>query len=86
MRDLQLSLNATPRLNVLGALYLLGGTFVLITLGKVFLGAGYSWAWAFFPLAASKLYMMGFFTYVVQRPWQPFEAEAEAQERNSGDS
>ena len=72
MRDLQLSLNATPRLNVLGALYLLGGALVAILLGAVFLGAGYLWAWAFFPLAAGNLYVIGFFAYVARRPWPSF--------------
>ncbi|WP_055925855.1 hypothetical protein [Agreia sp. Leaf283] len=73
LRDMQLSMNASPGLNVAGGVFLLLGAAIAIALGIVFVGAGYAFAWGLFPLAASKLFIIGFYAYVARQPWVSFD-------------
>ena len=73
LRDMQLSMNASPGLNVAGGVFLLLGAAISIALGNVFLGAGYTFGWGFFPLAAGKLFIIGFCAYVARQPWVSFD-------------
>ncbi|WP_374946419.1 hypothetical protein [Agreia sp.] len=66
---MQLSMNVSPGWNVAGGAFLLIGAAVAIALGNVFLGAGYLFGWGFFPLAASMLFIIGFYAYVARQPW-----------------
>ena len=73
LRDMQLSMNASPGWTVVGGVFLLLGAAIAIALGNVFLGAGYAFAWGFFPLAASKLFIIGFYAYIARQPWVSFD-------------
>lgn len=75
LRDMQLSMNASPGLNVAGGVFLLLGAATAIALGIVFVGAGYTFAWGFFPLAAGKLFIIGFYAYVARQPWVSLEED-----------
>lgn len=75
LRDMQLSMNASPGLNVAGGVFLLLGAAIAIALGIVFVGAGYAFAWGFFPLAAGKLFIIGFCAYVARQPWVALEED-----------
>ena len=75
LRDMQLSMNASPGLNVVGGVFLLLGAAIAIALGIVVLGAGYTFGWGFFPLAASQLFIIGFYAYVARQPWVSLEED-----------
>ncbi|MDN4641098.1 hypothetical protein QCD70_12640 [Agreia sp. PsM10] len=75
LRDMQLSMNASPGWNLVGGACLVLGAAIAIGLGIVFLGAGYMFAWGFFPLAAGKLFIVGFYAYVVRQPWVSFDED-----------
>ncbi|KQR20071.1 hypothetical protein ASF79_10740 [Agreia sp. Leaf335] len=73
LRDMQLSMDASPGWTVASGVLLLIGAAIAIALGIVFLGTGYAFAWGFFPLAAGKLFIVGFYAYVVRQPWVSFD-------------
>ena len=75
LRDMQLSMNASPGLNVVGGVFLLLGAAIAIALGIVFVGAGYAFAWGLFPLAAGKHFIIGFYAYVARQPWVSLEED-----------
>jgi hypothetical protein len=73
LRDVQLAMNASPRSNVVAGAFLVVGAAVAVALGIVLLGSGYEFGWGFFPVAAGKLFIVGFYAYVARQPWVPFD-------------
>lgn len=68
MRDVQLSLIASPKMNLVGRVLLVLGAAVAVALGIVFIQVGYGFGWGFFAVAATKLYIVGFYAYVARQP------------------
>jgi hypothetical protein len=68
MRDVQLSLIASPKMNIVASVFLVLGAVVAVALGFVFVQVGYGFGWGFFAVAATKLFIVGFYAYVARQP------------------
>lgn len=77
-RDLQLSMNMSPRSNVVSGIALSLGALVAVFFGVGFLEAGYSYAWGWFPLAAAALFMVVFFAHVARQPFPDLEGDTDS--------
>lgn len=77
MRDVQLSLIASPKMNIVASVFSVLGAVVAVALGIVFILGGYGFGWGFFALAATKLFIVGFYAYVARQPLVDLDDDAE---------
>ncbi|WP_165065268.1 hypothetical protein [Marisediminicola senii] len=73
LRDLQLGLNATPRITIVSAVLLAGYALMTALLGIAFVAAGYTFAWGMFPMAAAAVPYLGAFIYLWRLPFPGFD-------------
>lgn len=69
VQDLQLALNAQPRLSVIMPVFLVLCAVVTVSLGVWLLEAGFAPGWGFFPLALEALLLVGFTVWIARRPF-----------------
>jgi hypothetical protein len=72
-RDLQLMLNATPRLVAALAMWAAVMIAGAIVLGVGLLGVGFEFGWSLFPIAGAGLLVLGFYAHIAALPLPDFD-------------
>ena len=69
VREVQLTLNAQPRLSGILPVFLALGAIALVLVGVGSLAAGFGAGWGFFLLALDALLLVGFTAWLARRPF-----------------